>query len=141
MFELLVALKKAGIQAENKMFSFASYFDGQQHDFSFPCASVLVPGNLDGHETAKLLEKLEKIEKKHGYSVYSKHYDPFDGWHMVLIRNDHIEEGRKGYSEATAFQYGFWAKYHENKNASDEELIKAGHDEMIKRGYSPKTAA
>lgn len=141
MFELLKALKKAGIQAENKTFSFASYFDGQQHDFSFPCASVLVPGNLDGHETVKLLEKLEKIEKKHGYSVYSKNYDPLDGFHLVLIRNDHIEEGRKGYSEATTFQYGFWAKYHENKYASDAELIKAGHDEMIKRGYSPKTAA
>ena len=141
MYELLKAIKKAGIQAENRMFSFGSYFDGQQHDFSFPCASVLIPGNLDGHETAMLLEKLERIEKKQGYSVYSKRFDPFDGWHMILIRNDHIEEGRKGYSESIAFQTGFWMKHHENRNASDEELIEAGHAEMIKHGYKVRESA
>jgi hypothetical protein len=141
MFELLKALKKVGIQAESKLFQFASYFDGQQHDFSFPCAVVLVPGDMNGHDTAAMLEKLEKIERKHGYSTYSKNFDPFDGFHLVLIRNDHIEEGRKGYSESIAFQTGFWMKYHENKNASDKELIQAGHDEMIKHGYKIRIAA
>ena len=141
MYQLLKALEKAGLHAERKLFSFGSYYDGQQHDFSYPCATVLVPGNLSGKETATLLEKLEKVEKKQGYSVYSKHFDPLDGFHLVLIRNDHIEEGRKGYSETIAFQTGFWMKRHENKNATDAELIKAGHDEMMKHGYSPRNAA
>jgi len=140
MFELMKALKKTGLQAENKMFHFASYYDGLDHDFTFPCAIVSIPVDLSGSDTTAALDKLNKIAKKHNYSVYDKRLVPEYSWYMVLIRNDHIEEGRKGYSECIAFQYGFWMKRHEKPDASDNELIAAGHAAMIEKGYQIRVA-
>lgn len=139
MFKLMKALKKAGLQTENKMFSFGYYYDGQDHNFSYPCAVVTIPRDLSGSDTAAALDKLHKIAKKHDYSVYDKRIT-FNGWSMILIRNDNIEQGRKEYGECVAFQYGFWMKHHENKNASDNELIAAGHAAMQEKGYQIRVA-
>lgn len=139
MFELLKALKNVGLNAENKLFSFGHYYDGQDHDFSYPCAVVTIPRDLSGSNTAAALDKLHKIAKKHNYSVYDKRIT-CNGWFMVLICNDNIEQGRKEYSECVAFQYGFWMKRHEKPDASDNELIAAGHAAMQEKGYSIRVA-
>lgn len=139
MFELLKSLKKAGLNAENKLFSFGHYYDGLDHDFSYPCAVVTIQRDLSGSDTAAALDKLHKIAKKHDYSVYDKRIT-CNGWFMILIRNDNIEQGRKEYGECVAFQYGFWMKRHEKPDASDKELIAAGHAAMQEKGYSIRVA-
>lgn len=135
MKKLLDSLAKVGLEAENMMFSFGHYYDGADHNFAFPCAVVKLSRNLSGSDLSKALSDLEKVEKKLGYSTYDKRLTS-DSWSLVIMRNDHIEEGRKGYGETVAFQLGFWVKMNENKNASDDELIAAGHAEMIKNGYA-----
>lgn len=135
MYNLIKSLAKVGLNAENNMFSFGYYFDGKDHDFSFPCAVVRLSHDLSGAELSSSLEKLNKVEKKLGYSTYDKRFTP-DGWTLFLIRNDYIEEGRKGYGETIAFRYGFFMKRHEDKNATDDELIAAGHAAMIEKGYA-----
>lgn len=139
MFELLKALKKVGLNAENKIFSFGHYYDGQDHDFSYPCTVVKIPRDLSGSDTAAQLKKLEKIKKKHHVSAYDKRLT-FDNWCIILLNNDDIEQGRKEYSECIAFQYGFWMKRHEKPDASDNELIAAGHAAMQEKGYAIRVA-
>ena len=134
MKKLLESLAKVGLNAENTMFSFGHYYDGADHDFSFPCAVVNLSRNLSGADLSRELSKLVMVEKKLGYSTYDKRLTS-DSWSIVIMRNDHIEEGRKGYGETVAFQLGFWMKMNQDKSASDDELIAAGHAEMIKHGY------
>lgn len=139
MFNLMKAIKKENINCELRSFSFGHYYDGKDHDFSYPAVVVTIPREFSGKDTAAQLEKLEKIKKKYHVSAYDKRLT-FTDWYIVLLNNDDIEQGRKEYSECIAFQYGFWMKRHEKPDASDKELIAAGHAAMQEKGYTIRVA-
>lgn len=139
MYPIMREIEKAGMSGKIARFCFGSYYDGADHDFEYPAIVIELSRNMNGAELSKKLASVERIEKKCHVSVYDKRLG-HDSWYLIIMKNDDIESGRRGYGECVAFQDGFWMKWHENRNASDDELIQAGHDSMIKHGYSVRVA-
>lgn len=140
MFEKELNLaEKMHFSATETIYQFGSYYDGTEHNFSFPCLLLTFDSNINGHELINVIDEMDNFKKKAKMQVYSKGYN-FGQWYFILLTEKDIEEGKKGYSECIAFQEGFWLKKHSNKNATQEELIKAGHDSLMKHGYKIRIA-
>ena len=135
MFEKIIEnAKKRGIDGTELIFQSGHYYDGTEHGYDYPCA-VFVWENGNTSELLKTLDFLKDIEKKYKL-VKRDHYITPEKYTFIYTTKEHSEKANQAYGRSVCFLEGFWIEKHMNKNATENELIAAGHNSLIKHGYS-----
>lgn len=136
MFENVIKIaENNGLTAKEYNLSSGYFFNGKDNEYIYPCIVFVSDRNITGKELSNNLTIIEKIAKRHklkkiGSRILSDYYC------FRYTTVNHAEKAAQAYSKAVCFLEGFWMKRYNNKEATQEELIAAGNENLIKHGYA-----
>lgn len=134
MFDNIVKnAAKKGITAKVYNFQSGYYYDGKDNGYIYPCIIFCCDNkNQDLSNFIDIVCSIAKRNKLIKIDSVLHHDYAF----MRYTTKEHNEKAKQAYSKSICFQHGFFMARYNNKNATDEELIKAGQDELIQHGYT-----
>lgn len=136
MFERIIKLaEKEGLTAKENNYQSGYFFNGKDNCFMYPCITFTFDRDILGKDLAIQLAIIEKIVKRNGL-VKMDNGLTFNYLYMRYTTKENSEKSKEAYNKYIRFSEGFWMKRHNNKEATQEELIAAGNENLIKYGYT-----
>lgn len=136
MFEnIITKAEKNGLTAKTLLFQSGYYYDGKDNGYIYPVVIFTNDRDMSGKDLSTWLYNVEQITKRYKLVKKDSHILP-GHYAMMYTAQEHIEKARYAYGKAVCFQEGFFMARYNNKNATEEELIKAGHDSLVRHGYT-----
>ena len=136
MFERIIKLaEKEGLTAKENNYQSGYFFNGKDNCFVYPCITFTFGRDIPGKDLAGQLAIIEKIVKKNGL-VKMDNGLTFNYLYMRYTTKENSEKAREQYGKYIRFSEGFWNKRHNNASATQDELIAAGNENLIKYGYT-----
>ena len=135
MFENIIkTAEKNGLTAKEYNLQSGYFYNGKDNVFVYPCITFTCNRDLSGKNLSQQIEIIEKIAKRNKL-VKIDNGLTFNYWYMRYTTKENSEKSKEAYSKYIRFSEGFWMKKHNNKEATQEELIAAGNENLIKYGY------
>ena len=136
MFEKIIKIaEKEGLTAKECNMQSGYYWDGNDHVFIYPAITFLHDRSVSGITLSNFLLFLERIAKRYKLVKITFNLQP-NHYYYAYTTQENAEKAREAYSKAVCFQEGLFLERYNNKNATSEQLIKAGHDSLVKHGYT-----
>lgn len=136
MFENIIKIaENNGLTAKEYNISSGYFYNGKDNEYIYPAIVFVSNRNVTGKELSDTLTIIEKIAKRHKLKKIDSRILP-DYYCFRYTTTNCAEIAAQAYSKAVCFLEGFWNKRHNNKSATNEELINAGNDNLIKHGYT-----
>ena len=136
MFERIIKLaEKEGLTAKENNYQSGYFFNGKDNCFVYPCITFTFGRDIPGKDLAGQLAIIEKIVKKNGL-VKMDNGLTFNYLYMRYTTKENSEKAIEQYGKYIRFSEGFWNKRHNNPDVTQDELIAAGNENLIKYGYT-----
>lgn len=136
MFEKIIKLaEKEGLTAKEYSLSSGYFYNGKDNEYIYPCIVFVSDREITGKELSNNLTIIENIAKRHKLKKIDNKILP--GYYCFRYTTANCAEmAAQAYSKAVRFMEGFWNKRHNNKSATQDELIAAGNENLVKHGYT-----
>ena len=136
MFEKIIKqAEKNGLTAIEKEFKTGYYFDGKDNGYIYPVIVFTCDSKVNGKDLSSWLNDVLQIAKRHKLvkrdsSMLPGHY------YMAYTTIEHNNKATYAYGKSVCFQEGFFMERYNNRNATEQQLITAGHNSLLKHGYT-----
>ena len=136
MFERIIkTAENNGLTAKEQSIQTGYFYNGKDNGYIYPCITFICDRDIPGKDLAKQLEMIAKIAKRNKLVKIDSGLT-FNYWYMRFTTKENSEKSKEAYGKYIRFSEGFWNKRHNNASATQDELIAAGNENLIKYGYT-----